>query len=458
MHRKAWAPLLSAAVFVAVVSAIALTRTETVAAQNDRWGAGYFPNVTLTTQDGAKVRFYDDLIKGKVVAIELIYTSCKYSCPLETARLAQVQTLLGDRVGRDIFFYSITIDPEHDTPAVLKDYAQKYHAGPGWLFLTGRQLDIDLISKKLGIYSEPGTSKDGHDAYLLVGNEATGQWMRNAATDNPRFLARTIADWMTNWQSGSTSVKPATAPLAPGRFGPGQYVFATHCAPCHSVGGGDKIGPDLLGVTAVRDHEWLMRFITTPDKVLDSKDAVARALLVKYKGVRMPSLALNPVDVGEVIRYLEEQAGDARAAAASQTAAVRPAGAVDVKPLIDPYLRVQQALAADALDAARAAAGAVAAAGAKLGADGQAIQSAAGDLQRATDLKSARAAFGQLSDALMMLAKESGVRLDDDVKVAYCPMVRTYWLQKGEEIRNPFYGREMADCGRLNPDLPILKK
>ena len=94
-------------------------------AQNARWGANYFPNVTLTTQDNRKVRFYDDLIKGKIVAVNLIYTSCTYACPLETARLAQVQRLLGDRMGKDVFFYSITIDPAFDTPAVLKEYAAR---------------------------------------------------------------------------------------------------------------------------------------------------------------------------------------------------------------------------------------------------------------------------------------------------------------------------------------------
>src|SRR5258708_14847101 len=89
--------------------------------------------------------FYDDLIKGKVVAIDLIYTHCMDSCPLETARLAQVQKMLGDRVGRDIFFYSISIDPDNDTPEELKAYAEKYHAGPGWLFLTGKKEDVELI-------------------------------------------------------------------------------------------------------------------------------------------------------------------------------------------------------------------------------------------------------------------------------------------------------------------------
>ena len=101
----------------------------TVAAQNAQWGANYFPNVTLTTQHGDKVRFYDDLIKGKIVAVNLIYTTCKYACPLETARLAQVQRLLGARMGRDVFFYSITIDPAHDTPEVLKQYADTFVRG-----------------------------------------------------------------------------------------------------------------------------------------------------------------------------------------------------------------------------------------------------------------------------------------------------------------------------------------
>src|SRR5438105_15291565 len=83
------------------------------------WGVDYFPNVPLTTQDGKVVRFYDDLLKGKSVAINLIYTRCSASCPLETAKLAQLQKIMGDRVGKDIFFYSISIDPKNDTPEVL---------------------------------------------------------------------------------------------------------------------------------------------------------------------------------------------------------------------------------------------------------------------------------------------------------------------------------------------------
>ena len=206
MRWKFWGPAAPAAILWWAAAMFVAFGSVRAAAGDARRGADYFSNVTLTTQDGVDVRFYDDLLKGKIVAINLIYTTCKYACPLETARMAQVAKLLGDRMGRDVFFYSITIDPEHDTPQVLKEYAAKYQAGPGWLFLTGKQADIERISKKLGLYSAPDPSNpDGHMPFLLVGNEETGQWMRNSAVDNPKFLARTIGDWLDSWQSEKRS-------------------------------------------------------------------------------------------------------------------------------------------------------------------------------------------------------------------------------------------------------------
>src|SRR5947209_4651674 len=187
--------LPAVAVLLLTISAFMALAPVPALADNSHWGANYFPNVILTTQNGKKVKFYDDLLKGKIVVIDLIYTTCQYACPLETARLAQVQKMLGDRVGKDIYFYSISIDPGHDTPKVLKAYAQKFHAGPGWLFLTGKKDDIELVSKKLGLYSDPDPdNKDGHTPFVVLGNEATGQWLRNSATDNARFLSTLIGD------------------------------------------------------------------------------------------------------------------------------------------------------------------------------------------------------------------------------------------------------------------------
>ena len=278
------------------------------ATANSQGIASHFPNVELITQDGKKVRFYDDLIKGKVVAIDLIYTTCKYNCPLETARLVQLQKLLGDRMGKDVFFYSITIEPEHDTPEVLKEYAAKYHVGPGWLFLTGKEADIKLISHKLGLDTPPGANDlDGHTPSLLIGNEATGLWMRNSALDNTRFLALKIEQMMGYEAPSLTTAKNSTTTATKLNINAGQYLFATRCAACHTIGNGEKIGPDLLGVTNVRDRAWLARMIADPNKLIEEKDPIATALFQKYKGIRMPKLDLPETDVNSLIEYMKTQ-------------------------------------------------------------------------------------------------------------------------------------------------------
>src|SRR5947208_1906767 len=231
----------------------------------DRWGGDYFPNVPLTTQDGTTVHLYDDLLKGRSVAINVMYTSCKDECPLETARLVQVQRLLGERMGKDIFFYSISIDPKRDTPKVLKAYAEKYGVGPGWLFLSGKDEDIRLATKKLGLSRvRDAASKDGHSASLMVGNEPSGLWMRNSAVDNPQFLATTIANFL-GWKNAEPGKIYAEArPLA---LDKGEYFFQSQCSVCHSIGQGDKMGPDLAGVTARRHPAWPPRTIPRPAKI-----------------------------------------------------------------------------------------------------------------------------------------------------------------------------------------------
>jgi len=422
-----------------------------VGAQNSRWGAGYFPNVELTTQDGKVVRFYDDLIKGKIVALDLIYTTCQYACPLETARMAQVQRLLGDRMGRDVFFYSITIDPEHDTPAVLKEYAEKYNAGPGWLFLTGKAEDIELISRKTGLYSEPDPNNpDGHTPSLLVGNEVTGQWMRNSATDNPKFLARTIGDWLNSWQTAKkTGISFADAPAM--AFDRGQYAFNNHCAACHSIGKGDRIGPDLAGVTTTRDREWLQQFILRPDRMLAAGDPIAVALRAKYKDVRMPNLSLSDSDAKALIDYMDREgrtSAPGAPAASPQVEAVKPPPAqVGTAAILEAYLRIQQDLYSDKFAGVADAAASIAAESAKIGEPAAPVRTAAAAVQKAGDLAAARTAFGALSDAMIAL-KKSGSDLDG-VKTAYCPMARKYWLQTADKIQNPYYGQAMADCGRF---------
>jgi len=278
-------------------------------------GPDYFPNASLTTQDGKVVRFYDDLLKNKSVVVNLIYTRCTASCPLETAKLAQVQKILGDRVGKDIFFYSISLDPKHDTPEVLKAYAAKFHVQPGWLFLTGKEEDIKLISKKLGLASlTDAANRDGHQPSLMIGKDATGQWMRNSAVDNPRFLATTILHFLDGYKSAIPGRNYA-AMGAIRDVGKGEYLFKSRCAACHTVGRGDAVGPDLLAVTTKRDRAWLSRYIATPDQVLADGDPIAKSLFAKYKNVRMPNLAMSSEETGAVVSYIEGQSKVAAATA-----------------------------------------------------------------------------------------------------------------------------------------------
>jgi protein SCO1 len=459
MRRTVFARLAAAAFWLAVF-VFGLVAAIPLAADHARWGADYFPNVALTTQDGARVRFYDDLIRGKIVAVNLIYTTCKFACPLETARLSQVAKLLGDRMGRDVFFYSITIDPDHDTPEVLKEYAAKYQAGPGWTFLTGRQEDIEQISRKLGLYSEPNPANpDGHTPMLIVGNEATGQWMRNSALDNPKFLARTIGDWLNSWQ---TAKKPAQsyADVPAFTFDRGEYTFRNHCAACHTIGRGDHLGPDLLGVTTTREREWLERFIVAPDQVVAASDPIARTLVAKYRQVLMPNLGLGPADAAVLIDYIDAQtrAVGSRPGAGPGAGTPPARDGVDLTAILDPYLRIQLALSRDEVTGIADAAHLIAIEAATLGASGADTKTAAEELQRSAALAAARTAFARLGDAVIRLAKRPGAIVGDAINVAYCPMAKTYWLQKGATIQNPFYGKQMSDCGRLTSDIPHLKK
>ncbi len=309
MRRKNWVNITAASlVLAAAFSLISLPKAQ--AFDNANWGANYFPNVVLTTQDGKQVKFYDDLLRNKMFAINLIYTHCTDICPLETAKLGQVYKLLQDRMGKDLYFYSITIDPKRDTPAVLKAYSEKFHTGPGWYFLTGKKEDIDAIRKKLGIALRPNSDPlTGHTTSLMIGNEAAGQWILDSSMDDPHYLAAILGNWMSSWKYNKVEAtydqKPPMDPLEHER---GGTLFRTSCAACHTVGGGDLIGPDLATVALVRDRNWLKHFIQEPDKVLKSQDPIAMALFKRYKEVNMPNFKLTDPDVENLVQFLEARA------------------------------------------------------------------------------------------------------------------------------------------------------
>ena len=152
-------------------------------------GAAYFPNHVLLTQDNQPVRFYDDLLKNKVVLINFLFTTCKGACSPMTANLAKVQEQLGKHLGKEVVILSLSVDPEVDTPAALKKYAESFKAQPGWYFLTGKKENLDWVLYKLGGYVK---DKNEHGLKLIVGNEATGEWLKLHAMSNPTEIAAAV--------------------------------------------------------------------------------------------------------------------------------------------------------------------------------------------------------------------------------------------------------------------------
>ena len=155
----------------------------------------YFPDLPLVTHDGKKVRFYDDLIKGKIVTINVMYALCDGVCPGITANLVKVQRMLGNRVGREIFMYSITLKPEHDSPQVLKEYREMYRIRSGWTFLTGQPDHLETLRRSLGFTNpDPKLDQDKsqHIGNIRYGNEPLIFWAACPGMAHPEWIARSL--------------------------------------------------------------------------------------------------------------------------------------------------------------------------------------------------------------------------------------------------------------------------
>jgi protein SCO1/2 len=137
--------------------------------------AKYFTDIQLVNQNGEKMRFYSDLLQGKTVIINSFFATCQGSCLPITRNLEKVQEALGDRLGKDARIISISVDPEVDTPAELKAFSKKFHARPGWYFLTGSKENVEFVLKKLGQFVE---DKNDHLNIFIIGNERTGLWKK----------------------------------------------------------------------------------------------------------------------------------------------------------------------------------------------------------------------------------------------------------------------------------------
>ena len=202
--RRSLVAALGAAPFVVPLLARAQTldtpRKFKEIPSRDRIRDRYFPNLVLTTHEGRKVKFYDDLVKDKIVVFNMFYAKCEGICSPVTRNLVRVQNLLGDRVGKDIFFYSFSLKPKEDTVPALAHYAEMHKVKPGWLFLTGSADDMELIRRKLGFVDpDPEVDKDtsNHIGVLKYGNEPLQRWGGCPGMQAPDAIAEAISwvDW-----------------------------------------------------------------------------------------------------------------------------------------------------------------------------------------------------------------------------------------------------------------------
>ena len=151
----------------------------------------YFTDVELLNQDGQTVRFYSDVLKDKVVIINTFFTTCTSICPPLNRNFEKIQEALGDRLGKSVFLVSISVDPATDTPPRLKEYGRRFHARPGWMFLTGKKENLDWALYKLGQYVE---TKDDHTSIFIIGNEPKGLWKKAFGLAKIEELIRIVED------------------------------------------------------------------------------------------------------------------------------------------------------------------------------------------------------------------------------------------------------------------------
>ena len=154
---------------------LGVSKAQEPAATPDSPAHKYFTDVELVNQNGKKVRFYSDLLQGKVVIINSFFATCQGSCLPLNQNLAKVQEALGDRLGKDVYILSISVDPTVDTPTALNAYAKKLNAKPGWFFLTGAKENVDFALRKIGQFVP---DKQDHLNIFIIGNERTGLWKK----------------------------------------------------------------------------------------------------------------------------------------------------------------------------------------------------------------------------------------------------------------------------------------
>lgn len=295
-------PVLAAVLLVSMIC----VAPSYAAPAGSRYNKDYFQNTPVISHTGERFRFYDDLIKDKLVVINFIYLSCNDICPLSTARLTEIKSRLGEVAGNNIFFYSITMDPERDSVVQLKEYADAFGIDNGWLFLTGETEPLKQLRWRLGERSRILTE---HRNHLLLGNDKTGEWSRTSLYTDIDSVISKIRQLMPEWrdQKRVANAHFTTFENSKHQLLPGQALFQKACINCHSIGDGDRVGPDLKDISQRREPAWLSSYMIAPEKLRRSGDPIATKLDKDYPGVFMPNLGLSERDVKELLSYIQSR-------------------------------------------------------------------------------------------------------------------------------------------------------
>ena len=167
------------------------------------------PDVEVLDQEGHALHFYSDLVKGKTVAINFIFTNCTTICPPLAATFARVQKEMGDKVGRDVHFISISVDPLTDTPERLKAWGAKFKAGDGWTFVTGNKPEMDKLLNALGASV---SRREDHTPAVIIGNDVKGVWTRTYGLARTSQLVGLIENVIAGRSEETQTVKEAAKP------------------------------------------------------------------------------------------------------------------------------------------------------------------------------------------------------------------------------------------------------
>lgn len=156
-----------------------------MAEQKDKTAKLVIPEIEVMTQDGKKVNFFKDLVKGKKVFISFVYTSCNLTCPMVGRNFEKLQNAVGENLGKDVFLISVSTDPETDTPQVLKKWSEKFNRQEGWTLVTGDKKEMENLLMTL---TGSGPQRGLHTSFLIIFDEASGNWDTSSSLLSPKTL------------------------------------------------------------------------------------------------------------------------------------------------------------------------------------------------------------------------------------------------------------------------------